>query len=78
MLAHSGTPTGVITTAKGRRPDFVVENGLSRYPVEVKRPAGKVDPRRLISEAAKQTEIGPRYHGGAIVVDLTDCLPERN
>jgi hypothetical protein len=75
MLAHSGARTAVITSGTGKRPDFVILDGTMLYPVEVKRPAGKLDAAELVSEAARQL-LGPRYHGGAIVVDFTDCIDE--
>ena len=44
-----------------------------KYAVEVKRPEGISNARALVSGAAKQIRSG-RYHGGSIVVDLTDCI----
>jgi hypothetical protein len=74
MLAYSGTNVGVVLNAAGKSPDFVVTNGTLRYAVEVKRPS-QFRARRIISEANDQ--ITPRYfHGGAIVVDLTDCIDQ--
>lgn len=74
MLANSGLTTSVVTAAKGSRPDFVVADGTRLYPVEVKRPAGSLHAPKLIKEAVKQID-GPKYHGGVIAVDLSDCLP---
>jgi hypothetical protein len=62
---HSGS--------RGRKkPDILVENGLSTYAIEVKRPtaARNVVPRAL--DAAHQL-LQAKYAGG-IVLDVTDCL----
>lgn len=72
MLAYSGTNVGVLIGADGKNPDFVVTNGTLRYAVEVKRPS-RFRARRIISEANDQIS-ARHYHGGAIVVDLTDCI----
>lgn len=74
MLASSGLTTSVVTATRGRRPDFVVSIGTQLYPVEVKRPDGNLRATRLVREATKQIG-GPKYHGGVIAVDLSDCLP---
>ena len=73
MLARSGAFAGVIETAKLKNPDFVVRNGNMEYSVEVKRPSSLARARTLVSRAAKQL-LSKRFHGGALVVDLTDCL----
>ncbi len=72
MLAYSGTNVGVLLEADGKNPDFIITNGTLRYAVEVKRPS-KFRARRIISEATGQIT-SRHYHGGAIVVDLTDCI----
>lgn len=73
MLARSGALTGVRMVSEEKSPDFILKNGTMEYAVEVKRPSNL--PRALdrVSEAAGQLR-HDRYHGGAIVVDLTDCL----
>ena len=73
VLTRSGALTGVRLSDEGKSPDFILSNGTTEYAVEVKRPT---NPRRaldLVSKAAGQLR-NDRYHGGAIVVDLTDCL----
>lgn len=73
MLARGGALTGVIENAEHKSPDFVVRNGNMLYAVEVKRPTSLARARTLVSGAAKQL-LSNRFHGGALVVDLTDCL----
>jgi hypothetical protein len=74
MLGQSGANTGVITgDGAGKRPDYVIIEGTLKYPVEVKRPTRQLRADSIISDAARQVS-GPRYRGGMIVVDLTDCL----
>ena len=73
MLARSGTFTGVRVAAQGKNPDFVLNNGNVEYAVEVKRPTNPERARDRVSDAAGQLR-QHKYHGGAIVVDLTDCL----
>jgi hypothetical protein len=74
MLLYSGTDVGVLLSAAGKSPDFVVANGTLRYAVEVKRPS-HFRARRIISEANDQIT-SHHFHGGAIVVDLTDCIDQ--
>ena len=73
MMVQAGAPTGVLERPTGKSPDFELENGNMRYAVEVKRPERKVKAAKLVRAASKQISSG-RYHGGTIVVDLTDCL----
>lgn len=74
MLAYSGAKVGVQLDTAGKNPDFIVTNGTLQYAIEVKRPS-QFRARRIISEANHQ--ITPsHYHGGAIVVDLTDCIDQ--
>ncbi|MCA1792182.1 MAG: hypothetical protein LC667_20745 [Thioalkalivibrio sp.] len=73
MLAYSGSNVGVLLHADGKNPDFVATNGTLHYAIEVKRPS-KFRARRIISEANDQIT-ARHYHGGAIIVDLTDCIP---
>lgn len=73
MLTSAAARTAVILDKSGIQPDFVVEDGTYRYGVEVKRPAGRLRSQAIVSEAAGQVG-GHRYHGGMIVVDLSDCL----
>jgi hypothetical protein len=75
MLVWAGARTAMLLNAEGKRPDFVVENGVSLYPVEVKPPSGKINAPHLVSEATRQIAAVKRGHGGAIIVDLTDCMP---
>lgn len=56
-------------------PDYIVTEGNMKYGVEVKRPRSARRVRRLASKAAKQLQVPiENYHGGALVMDLTDCL----
>ena len=73
MLVRGGAFTGVVENVKHKSPDFVVRNGNMEYSVEVKRPTSLARARALVSGAAKQL-LSKRFHGGALVVDLTDCL----
>lgn len=73
VLARSGAFTGVRKVSKGKSPDFILKNGTMEYAVEVKRPGNLRRALERVSEAADQLR-QDRYHGGAIVVDLTDCL----
>ena len=73
MLARSGAFTGVLIASKGKTPDFILKNGTMEYAVEVKRPSNPARALDGVSEAVGQLR-NDRYHGGAIVVDLTDCL----
>jgi len=72
-LARSGALTGVLLASEGKSPDFILKNGTMEYAVEVKRPSNLPRALDLVSKAASQLR-NDRYHGGAIVVDLTDCL----
>lgn len=57
------------------RPDYIVRNGDMQYGIEVKRPQGADKIMRRASKASKQLRPwNPKYHGGALVMDLTDCL----
>ncbi|MCY4645672.1 MAG: hypothetical protein OXE73_02120 [Gammaproteobacteria bacterium] len=73
VLARSGALTGVRISDEGKSPDFILRNGTEEYAVEVKRPTNPPRALDLVSKAAGQLR-NDRYHGGAIVVDLTDCL----
>ena len=73
MLARSGALTQVRMASEGKSPDFILKNGTMEYAVEVKRPSNLARALDRMSEAARQLR-DDRYHGGAIVVDLTDCL----
>lgn len=73
MLTCATDRVGVIGQPNGRSPDFVVEEGTMQYSVEVTRPSELSGARKLVSEKAKQL-LHRRYHGGVLVVDLTDCL----
>ncbi|MDE2794936.1 MAG: hypothetical protein OXL34_08980 [Gemmatimonadota bacterium] len=74
-LLRSGASAEVVTDTEGKHPDFVVRRGTALFPVEVKRPQTIGHARNLVSEAARQLGSRQRqYHGGALVVDLTDCL----
>ena len=56
-------------------PDYIVTEGNMKYGVEVKRPRSARRVRRLASKGAKQLLVPiENYHGGALVMDLTDCL----
>ena len=73
MLARSGALTGVRFASEGKSPDFILKNATMEYAVEVKRPSNLSRALDRVSEAATQLR-DDRYHGGAIVLDLTDCL----
>ena len=73
MIAATGTPVSVMPDADKRKPDFVLTNGTMEYAVEVKRPRTLRHAGKLVSGAAGQL-LPSRFHGGALVVDLTDCL----
>lgn len=73
MLVAGGATAGVLIRPSGPSPDFVVPNGTLNYAVEVKRPFKALDARNIVRGAARQVR-APQYHGGVIVVDLTDCL----
>ena len=83
-LSRSRAFTGVRADGEGKNPDFVLWNGNREYLVDVKRPKSMRNPRGFMSDAARQlhpptsntrvTSGSPRYHGSALVVDMTDCL----
>ncbi len=73
MIAAAGTQIGVMSSSDETRPDFVLTEGTLQYSVEVKRPESLRRARQLVSGAAQQL-LPDRFHGGALVVDLTDCL----
>ena len=74
MLAQSQARVGVLTRpGNTKNPDFILENGTLRYAVEVKRPNGELDAHNIVRKAARQIR-HDRFHGGMIVVDLTDCF----
>jgi hypothetical protein len=75
MLTYSGANVGVLLNADRKRPDFVIANGTLNYATEVKRP-NEFRADRIISRANKQIS-NSRYHGGVIVVDLTDCIDQK-
>ena len=57
------------------RPDYIVANGNLEYGVEVKRPQTEGKVLKRAAKAVKQLRLRtPNYHGGALVMDLTDCL----
>lgn len=74
-LVRSGASVGVVNNPQGKHPDFVLRRGRELFPVEVKRPNTMNHAQDLVSGAARQL-LSPRrkYDGGALVVDLTDCL----
>lgn len=74
MLAQAEAHVKVFATLGNEiNPDFVLENGTLRYAVEVKRPNGELDAHNIIRKAAGQIR-SEAFHGGMIVVDLTDCV----
>lgn len=73
VLARSGALTEVRDVDEGKSPDFILQNGTMQYAVEVKRPSNTARALDLVSKAAGQLR-SDRYHGAAIIVDLTDCL----
>ena len=84
MVAAGGTPPGIVSLkADGTSPDVVITNGTKEYSVEVKRPQSLGHVRNIVSRAARQLlpkqadwflHKTSRFHGGALVLDLTDCL----
>lgn len=74
MLAQAGANVGMLMKPTGQKnPDFILKNGTLDYAVEVKRPNGELDAQNIIRKAARQIR-NDRFHGGMIVVDLTDCI----
>ena len=75
MMSGEGHRTGVLDRhASGEKnPDYILENGTLRYGVEVKRPNGSLDAANIVKKAASQIR-SPAFHGGVLVIDLTDCL----
>jgi hypothetical protein len=75
MIGEPDFPAGVLSMRSSEEsPDYVLRNGTLEYGVEVKRPSGKLDAKTIVRKAARQIR-SPRFHGGVIVVDLTDCVP---
>lgn len=61
------------STQGGRKsPDIVVENGHSKYGIEVKRPRFLKNLVPRFNDGRDQLE--PFEDGGGVIVDLTDCL----
>ena len=57
------------------RPDYIVREGNMEYGIEVKRPQSADKILRRASKASQQLQLRtPNYHGGALAMDLTDCL----
>lgn len=75
MMVQAGAPTGVLEHPVGKNPDYELQNGTMRYAVEVKRPESNNGAAGLVRTASRQIRSG-RYHGGSIVMDLTDCIDE--
>jgi hypothetical protein len=74
MLAQAYAKVGVLMQPGGEKnPDFILSNGTLQYAVEVKRPNGGLDAYNTVRKAVRQIR-SPKYHGGMIVVDLTDCI----
>lgn len=77
MMGNRAGSVGVLTFRQtSANPDYVLPNGTLSYAIEVKRPNGALDARNVIRKAARQIR-STAYHGGVIVVDLTDCLPSQ-
>jgi hypothetical protein len=72
ILDQGGLCPTVPTAADGRSPDFLVEQGVSRYGIEIKRPEKHEGLSDLIDDGAKQLRAYDVM--GAIVVDLTEVL----
>ena len=82
MIAASGTVPGVALKMDAKSPDVIIKNGTREYSVEVKRPRSLGHVRNMVSKATRQLSlkqadgvVREHFHGGALVVDLTDCLP---
>ncbi len=73
-LTRAGIPTThpTVGPSKGKRPDFLVENGSAVYGVEVKRPHSRSAIKDRLEEAREQLE--DYGVSGAVLFDLTDCL----
>lgn len=57
------------------RPEYIVRNGNLQYGIEVKRPTKAETVLDCANTGSKQLRVPiQHYHGGALVVDLTDCL----
>ena len=57
------------------QPDYIVKNGNMKYGVEVKRPQREDSILTRAAKGVKQLEVpSQHYHGGALVMDLTDCV----
>ena len=60
------------------RPDYIVRNSNMQYGVEVKRPTKVETVLTCADKGIKQLRVSiQHYHGGALVIDLTDCLDAR-
>jgi hypothetical protein len=72
MLAAGGHGPRV-PRATGMSPDFLLENGVSWYGIEVKRPNTRAGVRSVFDKAVEQLrEYGVK---GAVIVDASDCFP---
>ena len=78
MLTCTGTT--VHSLPGPAHPEYLVTNGNMGYGIEVKRPIRSTKVRRRVYEGVKQLDLGTSrlagttYHGGALAIDLTDCL----
>lgn len=71
-LVHAGASVAVPLDSSRPNADFVIQEGNTRYPAEVKRPK-TLGAQRLVSDAVGQIRT-TGGHGGVIMVDVTDCL----
>ncbi len=72
ILDHGGLFPSVPRAGNGRSPDFIVEQGMSLYGVEVKRPKHEASLKGAVEEAAKQ--LRDYDVTGAALLDLTEVL----
>ena len=83
MIAADGTAPVIVNLKKDEKsPDVIIKKNTMEYSVEVKRPQSLSHVGNMVSKAARQLtlrqedgRLRKRFHGGALVVDLTDCLP---
>ena len=71
LLAAGGHGPRVPHTS-GKSPDFVLENGMSLYGLEVKRPSSRAGVRSVFEKAVEQ--LNEHEVKGAVIVDASDCF----
>jgi hypothetical protein len=71
-LAFAGVQPMIPAESGRKSPDYVIENGTIHYGVEVKRPRSAASCEKAVVDAVRQ--LRSAKVGGAVVVDITDCL----